>query len=60
MRLVTDPVHADLRTAINIKKALGLIRKLEPLGYCPSKVQQFRKKFDLEKSDLKDKKKGST
>jgi len=49
--IITDPVHADLRTAINIKTALDRIDRLEQLGYCPTKVQQFRNYFDLKDRD---------
>ena len=38
-----DPIHADIRTAIHIKKALDHIECLQQLGYCPTKVQKFRK-----------------
>ena len=44
-----DPIHAaDLRTAIHIKKALDNIHRLNKLGYCPTKVQKFRKYFNLD------------
>ena len=44
-----DPIHAaDLRTAIHIKKALDNIYRLNKLGYCPTKVQKFRKYFNLD------------
>ena len=43
-----DPFHADLRTAIHIKKALDNIYRLDQLGYCPTKVQKFRKYFHLD------------
>ena len=39
--IITDPIHADIRSAINIKKAVDRIYNLERLGYCPTKVQQF-------------------
>ena len=42
--VTTDPVQAELRSAIRIKKALDRIRKLPQLGYCPTKAQQFHKK----------------
>ena len=47
-----DPIHADLRTAIHIKKALDRISNLQKLGYCPTKVQQFREYFDLDDGDV--------
>jgi hypothetical protein len=49
--IITDPVHAELRSAVNIKKALDKINWLQQLGYCPTKVQQFRKKFELDDRD---------
>lgn len=49
--ITTDPVHAELRSAINIKKALDRITALPKLGYCPTKVQQFRHHFELDKRD---------
>ncbi len=52
--IITDPVHAELRSAINIKKALDNICRLQRLGYCPTKVQQFRKNFQLDNRDDSD------
>lgn len=49
--IITDPVHADLRTAINIKNALDRINELPKLGYCPTKVQEFRSNFELDDRD---------
>ena len=49
--IITDPLHAELRSAINIKNALDNIRRLPQLGYCPTKVQQFRDKFKLDDRD---------
>ena len=43
-----DPVYAEIRSAINIKTALDHIRGLPKLGYCPTKVQEFRAKFRLD------------
>jgi hypothetical protein len=43
--LIPDPVHAEIRVAINIKTALDRIYRLPHLGYCPTKVQEFRKQF---------------
>jgi len=43
--IIADPIHGDLRTAINIKKAVERVDKLQSLGYCPTKVQHFRNKF---------------
>jgi len=51
---ITDPVQAELRSAINIKNALDCITRLPKLGYCPTKVQQFRRKFQLDKRDDSD------
>ena len=48
--LIPDPVYEDIRSAINIKKALDSIDKLRQLGYCPTKVQKFRKEFGLDDS----------
>jgi len=53
--IITDPVHADLRSAINIKRALDIIYRLRQLGYCPTKVQKFRDNFQLdERGDSED------
>jgi len=52
--IITDPVHAELRSAMNIKKALDHINRLPQLGYCPTKVQQFRHEFQLDKRDDED------
>ena len=51
MNIDIDPIHADLRTAIHIKKALDNIHRLQKLGYCPTKVQKFRKYFNLDVRD---------
>ena len=50
-QITPDPVHAELRSAINIKKALDNIRLLPQLGYCPTKVQAFRDQFGLDDED---------
>ena len=42
-----DPIHAEIRTAINVKNAIGRVACLRQLGYCPTKVQEFRHKFAL-------------
>ena len=47
------PIHAEIHTAFNIKNALDRIRHLPQLGYCPTKVQQFRHKFGLD-NDFED------
>jgi hypothetical protein len=49
--LIPDPVYEEIRSAINIKKALDSIRGLRQLGYCPTKVQKFRKQFGLDDED---------
>jgi hypothetical protein len=49
-----DPVYEEIRSAINIKKALNSIHHLQQLGYCPTKVQQFRKEFGLDDEDDRD------
>jgi hypothetical protein len=49
--ITPDPVHAELRSAINIKKALDRIRRLPQLGYCPTKVQAFRNQYGLDDDD---------
>lgn len=49
--LIADPVHAEIRNAINIKNALDCIHAIPQLGYCPTKVQEFREKFDLNDDD---------
>jgi hypothetical protein len=46
-QLIPDSVYEEIRTAINIKKALDRICWLQPLGYCPTKVQNFREQFRL-------------
>lgn len=43
-----DPIHAKLRTAIDIKNALGKLHMQPKLGYCPTKVRQFRDEFNLD------------
>ena len=52
--IITDPIHADLRTAINIKKAVDKIGNLKQLGYCPTKVQRFFRDFGLDKLKVLD------
>ena len=52
--IIPDTVHAEIRTAINIKNALDRIRRLPQLGYCPTKVQQFRHRFQLDDDQLDD------
>ena len=49
--IITDPIHADLRTAINIKKALDKIACLQELGYCPTKARKFCKDYHIEEFD---------
>jgi len=46
-----DPIHADIRTAVHIKKALDHINRLQRLGYCPTKVQKFCQYFDIDMPD---------
>src|SRR5882762_7484660 len=52
--IIPDPIHAGIRTAFNIKNALDRIRRLPQLGYCPTKVQEFRHKFRLDDEQLDD------
>jgi hypothetical protein len=52
--IIAGPIHAELRSAINIKNALDHIHRLQKLGYCPTKVQQFRDYFELDKRDERD------
>ena len=52
--ILADPIHAELRSAINIKKALDRIYVLKKLGYCPTKVLQFRDEFHLDNRDEDD------
>ena len=49
--IIPDPVHAELRSAVNIKNALHRIRRLPQLGYCPTKTQAFCHKFQLHDED---------
>ncbi len=49
--IITDPFYAEIRSAINIKKALDHISGLPQLGYCPTKVQQFRREYQLDGRD---------
>ena len=49
--LTPDPVYEEIRSAINIKKALDSISNLRQLGYCPTKVQKFRDQFGLDDED---------
>ena len=51
--IFADPIHAELRSAINIKKALDCINYLEKLDYCycPTKVQEFRDEHRLDNRD---------
>ena len=51
--IIANPIHAELRSAINIKKAFGCINYLKKLGYCycPTKVQQFRDEHRLDNRD---------
>ncbi|KIM79044.1 hypothetical protein PILCRDRAFT_10707 [Piloderma croceum F 1598] len=49
--LIPDPVYEEIRSAINIKKALNSISKLRQLGYCPTKVHKFRQQFGLDNED---------
>jgi len=52
--LIPDPVYEEIRSAINIKKALDSISQLRQLGYCPTKTQKFRKQFGLDDEDDED------
>jgi len=45
--IITDPIHGDIRTAMNMKKAIESVNRLPRIGYCPTKVQHFRKYFEL-------------
>lgn len=52
---IPDPAYAEIRNAINIKNTLDHVQMLPQLGYCPTKVQAFRKRFELDdRNDLDD------
>ena len=50
-QLIPDPVYEEIRSAISIKKVLDSINELQPLGYCPTKVQKFRENLGLDDMD---------
>lgn len=52
--IIPDTVHAEIRTAINIKNALDHIHRLLQLGYCLPKVQEFHHRFQLDDDQLDD------